>query len=177
MTNRPSSITLMFRMFVTILVIVFLMSMFWNALSGINMFAFKAVVGVSIVLTFLFTGVGWIVSNLGSKLLLKNNEEYQDWKNKGGRPYWDSLGWPINTATPIERQTGLAEPEYTTFVPPSNWLYQCPACGSRVEKQIDTCWNCNYGADGDDTAYVNRWGGGNTSTPTSSTPTGCRPIS
>lgn len=160
MTNdRPSPAMLMLRMFGTILLIMFLMSMFWNGLSGTNMFPFKAVIGASVILTFLFTSVGWLVSAVGAGVLLQNNEEYQDWRKKGGRPYWDSLGWPINTATPIERQTGLAEPEYTTFVPPSSWLYQCPVCGSRVEKQIDVCWNCNYGADGDSTAYVDRWGG------------------
>ena len=76
----------------------------------------------------------------------------------GGRPYWDSIGWPINTATPIERETGLAEPEYTDFVPPADWKYQCPVCGARVEKQIDVCWRCGYGRDGDSTAYQQRWG-------------------
>jgi hypothetical protein len=70
------------------------------------------------------------------------------------------IGWPVNTATPIERETGLAEPDYTDFVPPSDWRYQCPVCGSRVEKQIDVCWRCGYGRDGDSTAYHQRWGNG-----------------
>ena len=160
MNNRPSVIVLMFRYFVTIFMITFLISMFWNGLSGTNMFPFSAVIGVSVVLTVLFNVVGWVVVTFGGEAILRNDQEFQEWKRKGGRPYWDSIGWPINTATPIERETGLAEPEYTDFVPPANWRYQCPVCGSRVEKQIDVCWNCSYGHDSDSTAYHQRWGNG-----------------
>ena len=160
MTNRPSVVVLMFRYFVTILMITFLISIFWNTLSGTNMFPFSAVIGVSVVLTVLFNVVGWVVVTGGSKVLLNNDPDFQKWKEMGGRPYWDSIGWPINTATPIERETGLAEPEYTDFVPPASWRYQCPVCGARVEKKIDTCWRCSYGANGDSTAYHQRWGNG-----------------
>jgi hypothetical protein len=160
MNDRPSAIVLLFRYFMTVFAITFLASLFWNGLSGTNMFPFKVVIGVSAVLTFLFTGVGWVVVTGGSKVLLNNDPNFQRWKKTGGRPYWDSLGWPINTATPIERQTGLAEPEYTDFIPPADWCYQCPVCGARVEKQIDVCWRCSYGADGDSTAYHQRWGDG-----------------
>ena len=160
MNARPSVFVLLFRYFITVFVITFLLSMFWNGLSGTNMFPFKAVIGVSVALTVLFNVVGWIINTVAGEALFGRNAEYQKWKKTGGRPYWDSLGWPINTATPIERQTGLAEPEYTDFVPPADWRYQCPVCGSRVEKQIDVCWNCNYGANGDSTAYHQRWGDG-----------------
>lgn len=37
-----------------------------------------------------------------------------------------ALGWPINTATEIEREPGIAEPEYTDFVPPASWRYHVP---------------------------------------------------
>lgn len=160
MNERPSISMLLLRYFVTVLVITFLFSMFWNTLSGTNMFPFKAVIGVSVVLTVLFNVVGWVINTIAGEVLLGRNAEYQKWKKMGGRPYWDSLGWPINTATPIERETGLAEPEYTDFVPPADWRYQCPVCGARVEKQIDVCWRCLYGADGDSTAYEQRWGDG-----------------
>lgn len=160
MNDRPSAIVLLFRYFVTVFAITFLASLFWNGLSGTNMFPFKVVIGVSAVLTFLFTGVGWVVVTGGSKVLLNNDPNFQRWKRMGGRPYWDSLGWPINTATPIEKQTGLAEPEYTDFIPPADWCYQCPVCGARVEKQIDVCWRCGCGRDGDSTAYHQRWGDG-----------------
>ena len=158
MNDRPSAFVLMFRTFCTVFVITFLISIFWNVLSWSNMFPFSVVIGVSVVLTLLFTCVGWLVSTVGAGVLLQNNNEYQQWKTKGGRPYWDSLGWPINTATPIERETGLAEPEYKDFVPPANWRYQCPVCGSRCEKKIDICWACGYGQNGDSTAYHQRWG-------------------
>lgn len=160
MSNRPSVVVLMFRYFVTIFVITFLISLFWNVLSGTNMFPFRAVIGVSLVLTGLFNVVGWVVVTLGGETILHNDPNFQKWKRMGGRAYWDSIGWPINTATPIERETGLAEPEYTDFVPPPDWRYQCPVCGARVEKQIDVCWRCGYGRDGDSTAYHQRWGNG-----------------
>lgn len=160
MTNRTSVIFLLLRYFVTIFVITFLISIFWNTLSGTNMLPFKVVIGVSLVLTVLFNLVSWVVVTGGSKVLLNNDPNFQKWKRMGGRPYWDSIGWPINTATPIERKTGLAEPDYTDFVPPADWRYQCPVCGSRVEKQIDVCWQCGYGRDGDSTAYHQRWGNG-----------------
>lgn len=160
MNDRPSVVFLMFRYFMTVFVITFLVSLFWNTLSGTNMFPFKVVIGVAVVLTLLFNVVGWIVVTLGGEVILHNDANFQKWKRMGGRPYWDSIGWPINTATPIERQTGLAEPEYTDFVPPADWCYQCPVCGARVEKQIDVCWRCSYGADGDSTAYHQRWGNG-----------------
>jgi hypothetical protein len=160
MNDRPSAIVLLFRYFVTVFVIILAISLFWNTLSGTNMFPFGAVIGVSVVLTVLFNVVGWVVVTLGGEAILHNDPNFQKWKRMGGRPYWDSIGWPINTATPIERQTGLAEPEYTDFVPPTDWRYQCPVCGARVEKQIDVCWQCSYGANGDSTAYHQRWGNG-----------------
>ena len=160
MPDRPSAIVLLFRYFIAVFVITFLVSLFWNMLSGTNMFPFKVVIGVSVVLTVLFNVVGWVVVTSGSQVLLNNDPNFHTWKRMGGRPYWDSIGWPINTATPIERETGLAEPEYTDFVPPADWRYQCPVCGARVEKQIDVCWRCGYGRDGDSTAYRQRWGNG-----------------
>ena len=160
MSNRPSVIMLLLRYFVTIFGIMLLVSMFFNGLSGMNMFSFRTVIGVSVVMTLLINVVGWLVVTGGSKVLLNNDPNFQKWKRMGGRPYWDSIGWPINTSTPIERETGLAEPEYTDFVPPANWRYQCPVCGSRCEKKIDICWACGYGRDGDSTAYYQRWGKG-----------------
>jgi hypothetical protein len=150
MTNR-SPFYLMARMFAFFFVGALLISQFFNGLSGINMFPFGAVIGVAFVLTLLTTGIGWTVVTGGSEVLLRGDPEFQKWKAKGGRPYWDYLGWPINTATPVERQTGVAEPKYTDFVPPGHFKYQCPQCGARVEHAIDVCWNCNYGADGDTT--------------------------
>lgn len=160
MNARPSILVLLFRYFVTVFGIVFAFSVFWNTLSGTNMLPIKAVIGVAIAMTVLFTVVGWVINTVAGEALYGRNVEYQNWKKNGGRPYWDSLGSPINTASQIERQTGLAEPEYTDFVPPADWCYQCPACGARVERQIDVCWRCGYGRDGDSSAFRQRWGDG-----------------
>ena len=104
MNSRPSVFVLMLRYFVTVFVLTFLISLFWNTLSGMNMFPFKVVIGVSMVLTVIFTGVGWVVVTLGSKAILRDDPEFQQWKAKGGRPYWDSLGWPINPIQPQDRE-------------------------------------------------------------------------
>ncbi len=104
MSNRPSAIVLMFRYFMTVFVITFLISLFWNVLSGTNMFPFKAVIGVSVVLTVLFNCVGWIVVTLGGEAILRNNQEFHEWKRKGGRPYLDHLGWPINPTPPNDKE-------------------------------------------------------------------------
>jgi hypothetical protein len=158
MTNR-SPIYLLARMFGYFFMGALLISLFFNGLSGMNMFPFPAVIGVAVVLTILCSTIGATVVTVGSQIFLKNDQEFQEWKKKGGRPYWDYLGWPINTATPIERQTGLAEPKYPPGrTPPDHFRYQCPQCGARVEKQIDICPLCHYGANGDDTAYRKRWG-------------------
>ena len=104
MTNRPSVVVLMIRYFVTVFVLVFLVSIFWNTLSGTNMFPFRAVIGVSAVLTVLFNLVGWVVVTLGGETILHNDQEFQEWKAKGGRPYLDHLGWPINPTPPDDRK-------------------------------------------------------------------------
>lgn len=80
MSNRPFVVVLMFRYFVTIFVITFLISLFWNVLSGTNMFPFRAVIGVSLVLTVLFYVVGWVVVTLGGEAILHNDPNFQKWK-------------------------------------------------------------------------------------------------
>lgn len=106
MNSRPSVFVLMLRYYVTVFILTFLISLFWNTLSGSNMFPFKIVIGVSMLLTVIFTGVGWAVVTLGSKVILRDDREFQEWKAKGGRPYWDSLGWPINPNPPEDRDNG-----------------------------------------------------------------------
>jgi hypothetical protein len=157
MTNRHP-VLLVLRMFATVFIIVCLIAMFWNTLSGRDMFPMTVAFWVAVVLTIMFTAAGWAGATVGSKVFLNNDPGHQNWKRRGGRPFWDTVGWPINTATDIERETGIPEPQYTTFVPPASWRYQCPSCGARVEKQIDVCWNCSYGANNDNTAYVKRFG-------------------
>ena len=104
MNSRPSVFVLMIRYFVTVFVLVFLVSIFWNTLSGTNMFPFRVVIGVSMVLTVIFNVVGWIVVTVGGEVILHDDQEFQDWKAKGGRPYLDHLGWPINPMPPNHKE-------------------------------------------------------------------------
>ena len=155
MSDRPSRSYLMFRFFCTVFVIVYLISLFWNTLSGGNMFPFNIVIWVSVVLTIWLAFCGWFGVTVGSHVLLKDDPGFQEWKRRGGRPFWDGgLYWPINTSSDVVR--GFEEPESPTFVPPESWRYQCPVCGARVEKQIDVCWQCDYGHDNNSTPYHER---------------------
>lgn len=72
--------------------------------------------------------------------------------------YWVTLPWPWNPDPISVRQGGFPEPQYTDFVPPDSWMYQCPNCGARVPESHGVCWRCNYGADGRSDAYVRRYG-------------------
>ena len=83
---------------------------------------------------------------------------YYQVRAMGWHPFWDRL-WPIfNPDPPFVRDGGIFEPEYTKFVPPDDWPYQCPSCGARNPYEVCVCWNCGYGADGDSTAYYERYG-------------------
>ena len=156
--GRSSAVVIVVRMFCTIFLIAFACSIFWNSLSGRTMLSLEVAFWVAVVLTVLFLVIGWVVVTVGGNLLLGDDRDFKQWKDQGGRPYLDSLPSPINPDSSITKLTGLAEPQYTDFVPPSSWRFQCPACGARVEKKIDVCWRCSYGRDGDSTAYHQRWG-------------------
>lgn len=74
-------------------------------------------------------------------------------------PLWDRVTeeWQDNT-TSSSFPLIPSEPHYTAFVPPPYWRFRCPACGARVEHRKGVCWNCNYGADGDSSAYYQAMG-------------------
>lgn len=97
MSKRPSILVLIARMFGFNFVGCLLISLFWNTLSGMNMFPFPVVICVSLVLTIIFVSIGWTTVTLGSEILLKDDPEFQQWRQDGGRPYWDSLPKPINS--------------------------------------------------------------------------------
>jgi hypothetical protein len=84
---------------------------------------------------------------VGSQQLLRpiwaaaeaGNPAYKDWMAKGGDPM-DS--WPFfNPDSQAVRVGGLPEPK-SSFVPPSDWRYQCKKCGARNERPT-TCWFCH----------------------------------
>jgi len=113
---------------------------------------------ISAVLTVaFFGGICWVIVNVLMRLFYGRNIQFQSYLRRGGDPYIDSLPYPFNPDSDIVRQTGMAEPN-TAFKPPANWKFQCPQCGARVQHQIDICWNCGYGADGDSSAYLRRYG-------------------
>ncbi len=83
---------------------------------------------------------------------------YYSVRQAGWHPFWDRL-WPLfSPDSDLIRNGGFEEPQYIDFVPPADWQFQCPVCGARQPFEICVCWNCGYGADGDSTAYYERWG-------------------
>lgn len=83
---------------------------------------------------------------------------YHAVRKAGWNPFWDVTAF--NTDSELIRDGGFEEPAYTGFVPPDWWKYQCPVCGARQPTDFGVCWypGCGYGADGDASAYRQRWG-------------------
>ena len=126
-------------------------------------FEFPVVVVLSFVFGTWATAVEWAFITVVMNWWYRNEPTYHKWKSKGGRPYWDTVDWPIGPwktpkYPPIEEETGKPEPKYTYFTPPDNWRFQCPKCGVRLQYNPDICWNCKYGADNDSTAYYEHTG-------------------
>ena len=110
MTNngRSSAIMLAARMFVCVLVISVGCSLFWNGLSGRDMFPIGVAVLVAVVVTAFLLLIGFVVVTIGGNLLLGGDPKFQQWKAQGGRPYFDSLPPPINMDSAEKR--GFVEP-------------------------------------------------------------------
>ena len=89
----------------------------------------------------------------------KVDSNYHALRATGYHPIFDRgvFGF-FNPDSDLIRHGGFEEPAYTNFVPPTHWQHQCPSCGARVEFDWGVCWNCNYGANGDATAYHKRYG-------------------
>lgn len=71
---------------------------------------------------------------------------YYQVRQAGWHPFWDRLPMIFNPDSELIRDGGIQEPHYTGFVPPASYRFQCPKCGSRVQHQVDVCWNCGYGS-------------------------------
>lgn len=155
---RTPRFTIFVRSCLIVFVIFMLISSAWNWAADTTFWT-PLEMGISAVLTVIFFGgCCWLVVNVGMAILYGRSPEYRQYRRNGGNPYFDSLPPPINPDSEITRQTGLQEPEYGSFVPPAHWRFQCPRCGARVEHQIDVCWACGYGQDGDSSDYYRRWG-------------------
>ena len=74
------------------------------------------------------------------------NGNYYDVRRAGWHPFFDRLPRLFNPDTELVRNGGMEEPQYAGFVPPSSWRFQCPRCHSRVQHQIDVCWQCGFGS-------------------------------
>lgn len=106
--GRTSALTLITRMFLLVLVLSVGSSVFWNNMSGRNMFPLVVAIIVAVVVTAFLVIIGFLVVTLGGDALLGGDPEYQQWKAQGGRPYLDSLPPPINTDS--HKTRGFAEP-------------------------------------------------------------------
>jgi hypothetical protein len=106
-SNRSSATALIVRLFLFVLVLSVGSSLFWNGLSGREMFPLLVAIIVAVVVTAFLLVIGFVVVTIGGNALLGNDPNYQKWKAQGGRPYWDSLPPPINTDSPETR--GFAE--------------------------------------------------------------------
>ena len=152
----PSTIMARFMLGTSIFIFV-LFYLFGNKASGRAYFTFADcfVVGfwVTVAITLFFWAFFWL-----GKFLVSSDPEYQGWRQAGGHYFWDTLPRILNPDSDLIRRGGFAEPAYSSFVPPADWQFQCPKCGSRVQHSVDVCWSCNYGADGDSTAYFDRYG-------------------
>ncbi len=153
---RTSKTAIFIRATVIVFVIYLMMAWAWNSMTNTNFWK-PWEMGISAVLTvLLFGGFAWAFVRVGMALMYGRSSQYHAYRQSGGDPYFDSLPSPLNPDSRQVRETGMAEPR-TSFIPPASWKYQCPVCGARVQHRIDVCWNCNYGSDGNSSAYFERF--------------------
>jgi hypothetical protein len=105
----------------------------------------------------MFAAFMWICSWIGWQMD-KQDPNNAMWAKAGGHYFWDTLPSIWNPDSDLVRAGGFPEPTYMGFVPPGEWRFQCPRCHVRLQFNPDVCWNCNYGADGDSSAYYEAYG-------------------
>ena len=94
--RRSSVLMLTARMFLFVLVLSVGASFFWNGLSGKVMLSLDVAIIVAVVVTALLMLIGFVTVMLGGNAILGDDPTFRQWKDQGGRPYWDSLPPPIN---------------------------------------------------------------------------------
>ncbi|MEX1028318.1 MAG: hypothetical protein WD049_10010, partial [Candidatus Paceibacterota bacterium] len=99
------------------------------ALIAVVIFAAVMWFGQRVVLDFLFRG---------------NNSSYDQFRDSGGDPFFDTLPSAFNPDEHTVRQGGIPEPEYTNpnYAPQNDWDFQCLECGAVCETDARACWNC-----------------------------------
>jgi hypothetical protein len=154
---RTSKIAIFIRATVIVFAIYMMMAWSWNSMTNTNFWK-PWEMAISAVLTVLiFGGFAWAFVRVGMALIYGRSQQYDAYRRGGGDPYFDSLPWPLNPDARQVRKTGMAEPQ-TAFRPPPSWKFQCPVCGAKQPSRVCVCWNCDYGADNDSTAYIERFG-------------------
>lgn len=104
--------------------------------------AWPVVILIAIIGFVIFWVGTWGVTTAAGHVLYGKDPDYQEYRRRGNDPFLDSLPWPLNSDDSTYIVLPNPEPEYTTFNPPTNWIYQCNACGARVEAPMGDCWNC-----------------------------------
>ncbi|WP_442508354.1 hypothetical protein SH528x_007323 [Novipirellula sp. SH528] len=152
----PSTIIARF-MFAISMFVFFLFYLLSNEAAGRIYWTFADCFVVPFWVTVIVTALFWTCLWFGT-LIVRNDADYQRWARAGGHYFWDSLPRILNPDSELIRNGGFAEPTYTDFVPPTHFRFQCPQCGARVQDAFGVCWRCSYGADGDSTAFYERYG-------------------
>ena len=154
---RTSKFVVFVRSCFVIFCIYLPISWMWNAMTQTNYWKPSEIAIAAVLSVLLYGGFAWFVTNLGMGLMFGRKPEYRAYKNGGGDPFFDTLPRVFNPDSQTVRTTGQDEPRSNQTVP-SHWQFRCPQCNARVQHRIDVCWNCNYGADSDNTAYLQRYG-------------------
>lgn len=156
---RTSKTQIVIRSFGLVFVISMMLAGLWNWATETKFWGIAEIALSSLFIVVGFGFFGWVIVNVGTRLICRNDSDFQQYLGSGGDPYFDTLPRPMNPDSEVTRVTGLQEPENSKGVPKS-WVYQCPVCGCRQPSRVCVCWNpeCRYGADGDSTAYYKRWG-------------------
>ena len=114
---------------------------------------------VGLILTTAYVSFFLFIHFLGHLFIYPHvAENYYTTRAAGWHPFWDTKWRIFNPDSELIRNGGFEEPEYTDFVPPADWQFQCPVCGARQPFDEGICWMCGYGADGNSDAYYERWG-------------------
>ena len=104
-----------------------------------------AILGAAAILFFVFYGVGYLVTTVGTNVIHRNDPHYQEYRKSGGQPFLDNLpslkDWQSGPRNP-DYKLPYQEPAYTGFRPPRSWAFQCMTCYARVQHETGQCWNC-----------------------------------
>ena len=125
------------RLIVTAATSIYLFGWFFDNPPGLYFMSVCVITGY--VYMWLMSQVIWIIG----QAMYAGDPEYEKWLDSGADPYYDFIPWPWNTDSYAVTAGGRPEPD-TAFVPPDNWIYQCPKCGARNESEYSTCWHCGF---------------------------------